>query len=68
MSRPLDPFPGGEGCPLEAFRRRAIRAGWTLLALAVFGVAFSIVWLSDPIWPCRRTPEGGIIHLLNCRR
>lgn len=44
MSRQFDPFPGGEGCPLEAFRRRVIRAGWFLSPLVVGAFILWIVW------------------------
>lgn len=43
MTTPLYPFPGGEGCPLELFRARVIRALWTVVALAPFALAFAIV-------------------------
>jgi hypothetical protein len=68
MTRPLDPFPGGEGCPLEAFRRRIIRVGWTAATFVVVGFALWIAWHDLPVPPCEREPAGGIVALLNCRR
>lgn len=65
---PLDPFPGGEGCPLEAFRRRAIRAGWTAATFVVVGFALWIAWYDLPVPPCEREPAGGIVRLFNCKR
>ncbi|WP_377800289.1 hypothetical protein [Bosea eneae] len=66
--RPLDPFPGGDGCPLEAFRRRVIRAGWTVATFVVLGFALWLAWRDLPVPPCPREPAGGIVVLLNCRR
>jgi hypothetical protein len=67
MTTGLNPFPGGEDCPLEAFRRRIIRAVWTLLALGAFGFALSIAWYREPETPpCEREPAGGVKRQLNC--
>lgn len=68
MTRQIDPFPGGDGCPLEAFRRRVIRAGWAALTLLAVGFAVWVAWRDLPVPPCEREPAATIVSLLNCRR
>jgi hypothetical protein len=68
MTAPIDPFPGGDGCPLEAFRRRVIRAAWATAAFIAVGFALWIAWRDLPVSPCEREPAGAIVSLLNCRR
>jgi hypothetical protein len=43
VSAGLDPWPGGEGCPLERWRRRLVARAAVATLLAAFAVAFGIV-------------------------
>lgn len=43
MSAGLDPWPGGEGCPLERWRRRLVARAAVAALLAAFGLVFAVI-------------------------